>query len=340
MTVLALDIGGTKFAAAAVTADGDVTARAEVPLSRAGSPDRALAQVVEQVTARVPADAIEGIGIGSAGPLDPRAGTVSPVNIPRWRDFPLTAAVGRMLPGRPVRLAGDAQCMALGEWWRGAFPEEPEKPGAAAPEPSAEAAAGPGEGPRRAGSRAVLGVVVSTGVGGGFVLDGVPYLGPTGNAGHIGHITVDPGGDPCPCGASGCVETVASGPAMVRWARAGGWTGADARALAASARAGSAIAQAAFRRAADALATAFHTAAALLDLDRVVVGGGVAAAGPILFDPLRQAMAENAGLGFTRRLRVDATSLGRDAGLLGAAALVLPRRPPDTGPGAAPAVPE
>ncbi|MEU9832354.1 ROK family protein [Streptosporangium sp. NPDC048047] len=348
MTVLALDIGGTKFAAAAVTADGGMTARAEVPLSGAGSPDRALAQVVEQITARVPADAIEGVGIGSAGPLDVRAGTVSPVNIPRWRDFPLAGAVGRMLPGRPVRLAGDAQCMALGEWWRGTFPADPgtpEEPGAAAGTPpgtaagaapgspgvpgtAAGAASGPGEEPWRPGSRAVLGVVVSTGVGGGFVLDGVPYLGPTGNAGHIGHITVDPGGDPCPCGASGCVETVASGPAMVRWARAGGWTGADARALAASARAGSEIAQAAFSRAADALATAFHTAAALLDLDRVVVGGGVAAAGPVLFGPLRQAVAENAGLGFTRRLRVDATSLGRDAGLLGAAALVLPLRPP------------
>ncbi len=124
----------------------------------------------------------DGIGVGSAGPLDPRRGTVSPVNIPAWREFPLVDTLGEVLPGRPVRLAGDAQCMALGEWWRGLAED-----GAAR-------------------SRAMLGMVVSTGVGGGFVLDGVPYVGPTGNAGHIGHITVDPGGEPCPCGGVGCVH--------------------------------------------------------------------------------------------------------------------------------------
>ncbi|WP_229797864.1 ROK family protein [Planomonospora parontospora] len=302
MTVLAVDIGGTKFAAAAVDADGTVVTRAEVPLKDRVHPEEALLEVVGRVTDRVPVTRLQGVGVGSAGPLDPRAGTVSPVNIPAWRGFPLLDALGRLVPGRPVRLAGDGQCMALGEWWRGLPKGEP--------------------------ARSVLGMVVSTGVGGGFVFDGVPHLGPTGNAGHIGHIAVDPDGEPCPCGAAGCVETVASGPSMVRWARANGWTGDDARALAADARAGVSVAELAFRRAADALATAILTASALLDLDRVVIGGGVAAAGPVLLDPLRQAVARNAGLGFLHRLRVEATSLGRDAGLLGAAALVLsPSRP-------------
>ncbi|GII04594.1 ROK family protein [Planobispora takensis] len=301
-TVLAVDIGGTKFAAAAVTADGGMPVRAEVPLSAFASADAALAEVVGRVTARVDRDGIEGVGIGSAGPLDSVKGSVSPVNIPGWRDFPLADAVSRMLPGRPVRLAGDGQCMALGEWWRGLAEHTP--------------------------SRAVLGMVVSTGVGGGLVLDGTPYLGPTGNAGHIGHIAVDPGGEPCPCGAAGCVETVASGPNMVRWARANGWSGEDAKALAADARLGHPVALRAFRRAADALATAILTAAALFDLDHVVVGGGVAAAGTVLFDPLRRAVTGSAGLGFLRRVRVDPTSLGRDAGLLGAAALVLPQDSP------------
>ncbi|MFC4059113.1 ROK family protein [Planomonospora corallina] len=299
MTVLAVDIGGTKFAAAAVEDDGTIMARAEVPLKGRTRPEEALLEVVGRVTGEVPAARLEGAGIGSAGPLDPVAGTVSPVNIPAWRDFPVVEALGRLLPGRPVRLAGDGQCMALGEWWRGLPEREP--------------------------SGAVLGMVVSTGVGGGLVLAGEPYLGPTGNAGHIGHITADPDGEPCPCGAAGCVETLASGPSMVRWARANGWTGEDARALALDAGAGVAVAGLAFRRAADALATAILTASALLDLDRVVIGGGVAAAGPVLMDPLRQAVARNAGLGFLRRLRVTATGLGRDAGLLGAAALVLPR---------------
>ncbi|MEU8192830.1 ROK family protein [Microbispora amethystogenes] len=299
MTVLAVDIGGTKFAAAAVAPDGEMLARAEVPLRGPESAGRTLSEVVRRITERVAPGRLDGIGIGSAGPLDPRRGTVSPVNIPAWRDFPLVDALGETLPGRPVRLAGDAQCMALGEWWRGLTGDPAGR------------------------SRAMLGMVVSTGVGGGFVLDGVPYVGPTGNAGHIGHITVDRGGDPCPCGGVGCVETVASGPGMVRWAAANGWTGADARALAADARAGHPTAVRAFRRAAGALATAVLTASALFDLDHVVIGGGVAAAGPILFDPLRQAIERDAGLGFLRRLRVDPTSLGRDAGLFGAAALVL-----------------
>ncbi|MBO4272899.1 ROK family protein [Microbispora triticiradicis] len=303
MTVLAVDIGGTKFAAAAVAPDGEMLARTEVPLSGPESAGRTLSEVVRRITERVAPERLDGIGVGSAGPLDPRRGTVSPVNIPAWRDFPLVDALGETLPGRPVRLAGDAQCMALGEWWRGLTG------------PVADGPAGR--------SRAMLGMVVSTGVGGGFVLDGVPYVGPTGNAGHIGHITVDPGGEPCPCGGVGCVETIASGPGMVRWAAANGWTGADARALAADARSGHPTAVRAFGRAAGALATAVLTASALVDLDHVVIGGGVAAAGPILFDPLRRAIERNAGLAFLRRLRVEPTSLGRDAGLFGAAALVL-----------------
>ncbi|GAA3446480.1 ROK family protein [Planomonospora venezuelensis] len=295
MTALAVDVGGTKFAAAAVGADGEMLARCELPLRGASCPEDRLSEVIAEITGRVPAGRIEAVGVGSAGPLDLQAGTVSPVNIPGWRDFPLVGFLERLLPGRPVRLAGDAQCMALGEWWRGT-----------------------------ARPRTMLGMVVSTGVGGGLVLDGTPYLGPTGNAGHIGHITVDPHGPACACGATGCTETFASGPGMVGWARDNGWTGEDAEALAAAAAGGDPLARRAFQRAADALATAILTTAALFDLDHVVIGGGVAAAGPILFDPLRQAVARDAGLGYLRRLRVEPTRLGRDAGLLGAAALVLP----------------
>ncbi|GAA3824229.1 ROK family protein [Sphaerisporangium flaviroseum] len=304
---LALDIGGTKIAGAAVRDDGSPLTGVEVPLR--GDPTGALLEVVAKIAARAPE--IAGVGIGSAGPVDPRAGTVSPVNIPQWRGFPLVETVRTAVPGVPVRLAGDAQCMALGEWWRGPY--------------------GP--------AGAMLGMVVSTGIGGGLVIDGEPYLGPTGNAGHIGHIAVEPGGEPCPCGGAGCVEMIASGPSMVRWALANGWRsrsctargmragstwqapGADA--LAADARAGVPVPVAAFRRAAVALATAVLTAAALFDLDNVVIGGGVAAAGPTLLSPLREEIAARAGLPFLRRLRVEATSLGRDAGLYGAAALVL-----------------
>ncbi|WP_326640248.1 ROK family protein [Streptosporangium sp. NBC_01755] len=305
MTALAIDIGGTKFAAALVRPDGTMVRRAELPVGH--DPAATLVSLVSLVRG-VGADAgtgtgageLSGVGIGSAGPLDAVAGTVSPVNIPSWRDFPLVGTVSELLPGLPVRLAGDAQCMALGEWWRG------------------------GHGSR---SRALLGIVVSTGVGGGLVLGGVPYLGPTGNAGHIGHISVDRDGELCPCGAIGCLETIASGPSMVRWALANGWGDPgmppDARTLSADATRGVAVAQMAFQRAADALAVAILSTAALFDIDDVVIGGGVSGAGETLLTPLRQAVAKQAGLGFLRRLNVERTRLERDAGLYGAAALVL-----------------
>ncbi|MBV1851369.1 ROK family protein [Catellatospora tritici] len=284
--VLAVDIGGTTFAAATVRADRSIAARAEVPLG--ADPSATLANLID----RFDPHGLIGVGIGSAGPLDAAAGTVSPVNIGAWRNYPLTSVVGE-LTGLPVGLAGDAQCMALGEYWHGA----------AAP--------------------SMLGVVVSTGIGGGLVLDGEPYFGRSGNAGHIGHISIDPAGPLCRCGATGCVETIASGPSMTAFARSHGWTGPDAKALSAAASAGHPVARLAFARGAAALATAIRTTAALVDIDTVVVGGGVAAAGEVLFGPLRRALAEQAGLGFLRHVTVTPTTLDRDAGLYGAAALAF-----------------
>ncbi|WP_062346835.1 ROK family protein [Herbidospora yilanensis] len=307
MTVLAIDIGGTKFAAATVEPTGTITAKLEMPVGP--DPTATLKDIVARIVVPglISEEGLTGVGIGSAGPLDAVRGTVSPVNISVWRDFPLVKTVAQLLPGVPVHLAGDGQLMALGEWWRGRF-----------------------------SAGALLGVVVSTGIGGGLVFEGQPHLGPTGNAGHIGHIRAGEGWEACRCGAVGCVETIASGPSMVRWALANGWQQAveptfwagrpvDARALAADAKRGVAVAVEAFDRAAGALATAILTTAALFDVDNVVVGGGVAAAGTTLLTPLRRAVADQAGLGFLRRLKVEPTSLGRDAGLLGAAALALGR---------------
>jgi glucokinase len=112
---------------------------------------------------------------------------------------------------------------------------------------------------------------------------------------------------------------------MVRWAQANGWSHdtPDARHLAHDARNGDPVARAAFGRAADALATAIVSAAALIDLDDVVIGGGVSAAGDVLFTPLREAFATRAGLAFIQRAQISPSSLGADAGLLGAAALAL-----------------
>jgi glucokinase len=167
-------------------------------------------------------------------------------------------------------------------------------------------------------------MVVSTGVGGGLVLDGAPYDGRTGNAGHVGHVVVEPDGEPCTCGGRGCVETIASGPSMARWARANGWSAlpsAGAKELAHAAAVGDALALAAFRRGATALAAMIASVAAVCDLDLVLIGGGVAKSGDLLFGPLRAALDDYAGLSFLSGLRVVPAELGGAAGLVGAARL-------------------
>ncbi|WKG04714.1 ROK family protein [Mycolicibacterium sp. HK-90] len=291
---LALDIGGTKIAVGLVDAEGQLAHRAQLPTPD-GDADTVWA-VVETLLgeAMKTADgAATGVGVASAGPIDLPNGTVSPINIAEWQDFPIVdrvAAATRL----PVRLGGDGLCMALGEHWCGAGRD----------------------------AQFLLGMVVSTGIGGGLVLDGVPYDGRTGNAGHVGHVVVVPdGGDPCTCGGRGCVETVASGPSLVRWARRQGWDGTDAKVLGDAANQGDELALKAFERGARAVAAMIASVGAVCDLDLVVIGGGVAKSGALLFDPLRAALTDYAGLDFLRGLRVVPAALGGDAGLVGAAAL-------------------
>ncbi|MCT7658253.1 ROK family protein [Mycobacterium deserti] len=296
---LALDIGGTKIAAGLVDDDGTLVHQATLP-----TPDgdaEALWTVVDTLLTEALAAAggrVRGVGVASAGPIDVPGGTVSPINISQWQRFPIVSRVTELV-GAPVRLAGDGLCMAMGERWRGAG----------------------------RGARFLLGMVVSTGVGGGLVLDGSPYDGRTGNAGHVGHVVVDPDGAVCSCGGHGCVETVAGGPRMAQWAREQGWDAppeADAKELAAAALAGDGVALRAFRRGATAVAAMVASVGAVCDLDLVVIGGGVAKSGALLFDPMREALASYAGLDFLHDLSVVPAELGGDAGLIGAAALVQP----------------
>ncbi len=296
MNALALDIGGTKIAAGLVDADGRLQYETRQPTPHSDDPEQVWA-AAERAIADTLAEAggtVDGVGVAAPGPLRLPAGTTSPVNIPAWRDFPIRDRVVAAVPDVPVRVAGDGLCMALGEHWRGA-----------------------GQ-----GASFLLGMVVSTGIGGGLVLDGAPYYGRTGNAGHVGHVIVDPDGPPCVCGARGCVEAIASGPHLAAWARTQGWTGGDAKELAEAAASGNDIALRAFHRGARAIAAMIASVGAVCDLDLVVVGGGVAQAGPLLFDPLRAELRNYAGLDFLSGLRVVPAALGGEAGLVGAAALL------------------
>jgi glucokinase len=292
---LAIDIGGTKMAGAVVDAEGKVHGRRQV--ATAPDPAAALAQLVEEVLADVPdPQALAGVGSGCGGPMSWPAGVVNPLNIPSWRaGFPLRQWLRDRVPGIPVRVHNDALCVVAGETWCGAA----------------------------TGLRDVLGMVVSTGVGGGLVLDGRLRDGATGNAGHIGHIIAEPGGPVCGCGARGCLEAMARGPMIVAWAAERGCAARDGRELAELARQGDPVALAAFDRAGSAVGRVVAGVAALLELDVVVIGGGLTSAGDLLFGPLHREFAAHAQLHYTRDTPVRMTGLGQDAGLVGAAALIL-----------------
>ncbi|MDT0309934.1 ROK family protein [Streptomyces sp. DSM 44917] len=298
--VAALDIGGTSIAAALVDGAGAVRHRQQRPTPAAGSAADVLAAVTDALAplTRHPLwpDA-QALGIGSAGPVDSRAGTVSPVKISAWRDFPLVDAVRAAMGGLPVTLTGDGVAPAAAEDAHGAA----------------------------RGLDHALCPVVSTGMGGGPILDGHVHPGPTGNAGHIGHLSVDLDGPRCPCGGHGCLEGVASGPAIARRARAAGWRpgpGGDATAagVAAAARAGDPLARAACHLAARPLPAGIAATAVLTEIRAAVIGGGVARAGDVLLAPLRQELERYAALPFARGVAVLPAGLGTDAGLVGAAA--------------------
>ncbi|MFJ2236634.1 ROK family protein [Streptomyces sp. NPDC087859] len=304
--VAALDIGGTKIAGALVDDQGRILVRAQraTPAKEDGE---TVMGAVEEVLGELIASPLWGrasaLGIGSAGPVDASAGTVSPVNVPGWRDYPLVRRVREATGGLPVELIGDGVAITAAEHWQGAA----------------------------RGHDNALCMVVSTGVGGGLVLNGRLHPGPTGNAGHIGHISVDVDGDPCACGSRGCVERIASGPNIARRAVENGWRpGPDgdtsAAAVASAARAGDPVAVASFARAAQALAAGIAATATLVEIDIAVIGGGVGKAGDVLFTPLRKALTDYATLSFVQRLAVTPAQMGTDAGLVGAAAAALAKR--------------
>jgi glucokinase len=298
--VLAIDIGGTKMAVGAVDERGAVLAAYRTPTPTAPDVDsEALYATLLDAIDHLPygRDAYRAVGVGCGGPMRWPAGEVSPLNIPGWRGFPLRWRLETDFR-REVRLHNDAICLAAAEHWQGAG----------------------------RGTGNMLGMVVSTGVGGGLILGDRLIDGARGNAGHIGHVVVDQV-TPCACGGTGCLEAVASGPRMAAWASAQGWrpdhdshTGKD---LTDDARAGDGIAEAAFNRAGTALGIAIAGAAALCDLELVTIGGGIVQAGELLFEPLRAALHRHARLDFTKNLKVVPADLGQDAGLVGAAALIL-----------------
>ena len=294
---LGVDVGATKIAIALV--DGNYQVRNRVEVASSATDGYELWGRVASATNDILKESeAERVGIGSAGPIFPNAGTISPVNIPVWRDFPIVECFREVAHVEHVSLHGDAMALAHAEHKIGAG----------------------------VGSQNMLGIVVSTGVGGGLILNNQLFEGDTGNATYIGHTSINFQGIECACGRLGCVEAYASGPNMVSLAKRDGWMSSSNSFVdvAAAARAGDPAALNAIEIGSKALAVGMVNFVGSLDISHIVIGGGVAQAGDIYWNPLmKHIRAEAKYTGFLSDLKVSPAKLSLDAGLIGAALGVL-----------------
>ena len=281
--ILAVDIGGTKFAAGLVTMRGELLDRAIVRVERDVGPQShfgALAGIVQQQLEQAHEHhevRVRAVGIGCAGPIERHCTTVSPVNISSWREFPLREHLVE-LTDLPVYGDLDAKALALSEGWLGAARGVPN----------------------------FCAMTVSTGVGGGIVLDGELLDGATGNAAHVGHIIVEPGGRRCGCGARGCLEAEASGPAIE----------------AITGRPPTEPTYEIMQRTGRLVGRAAASICNTLDLDLVVVGGSVAFGfAATFFNAAQEELDRHPQLTSNRSARVVSARLGDRGPLIGAGAV-------------------
>jgi glucokinase len=309
--VLGFDLGGTKFAFGLVREDGAVLASSRIETLADQGPEqavrRAIAAARELIDAKgFRAESLLGIGIASPGPLDISRGCVdgSP-NLPGWTGFPIAGEIGKAF-GLPSRMDNDANAAAVGEFRFGAGKGFPN----------------------------LVYVTISTGIGGGAIVDGRLMRGANGNAAELGHLTLDIQGPPCPCGGRGCFEKYASGTAIAHRARAalaagrastmaalaGGVDEVTSRHVLEAMSQGDALAKEIWDDTLEYLGRGFAVIINTFNPDRIVVGGGVTAAGDILFAPLRK---KALGYAFPRLAAVCSivpAGLGGDVGVVGAAA--------------------
>jgi glucokinase len=275
-----VDIGGSKVATGLVGLDGRLVAKREAPTPSGDDPER-LFELVVSLCRDAVSDAsgapVDVCGIGCGGPMPVFGEQVSPLNIPAWRGFPLRSRLEERLEMRCF-LDNDAKALALGGGWVGAAH----------------------------GVSAFLAMVVSTGVGGGVVVDGRLLDGPEGNAGHIGHVVVEPGGRRCTCGSFGCLEAEASGASIARMT---GRPAADAP-------------TAVRHRTGVLVGRAVASAANLLELELVVVSGSVALGfGSVFFRGAQYEIDRYATIGRASGARIVPGGLGDAGPLIGAGAV-------------------
>ncbi len=303
--VLALDIGGSKLASAVVTLKGAIIQKYVQPTHNPRDGVGVFNQIVALSRACLGAtsDDIEvtSVGVGVGGPMILPDGVVSTLNIPGWRDFPLKSRLQSAL-GLPIYMDNDAKAFALGQYMFG-------------------------EGK---GSSHMMGIILSTGVGGGIIASGKLLHGKSYNAGHIGHMVVEQDGPRCACGGRGCLEAIASGPSIAKLYVEALQTSSSqdtsqitSEVVARRALQGDEDASKIFERAGTATGRAIASAASLLDINLFVLGGGVIRSGDLILNPLLRAVRAHAKLSFLNNLKIRVATDPGEAALIGAASLAI-----------------
>ncbi|HEX6507882.1 MAG TPA: ROK family protein [Chloroflexota bacterium] len=309
---LVVDIGGSRVRVAVADSSLALAGRLDEPTDHSLGPESVVAQIAGMSResckrASVDWSDISSMVVACPGPLDARSGVVfDPPNLLGWHRVPLRDLLQEQL-GVPVYIVNDANAAAFGEFHFGAG----------------------------RGRRNLVYLTISTGIGGGVVVDGSLLEGTSGSGGELGHMTIDRHGPRCPCGNIGCLEVLGSGSAIARryaeclaargQFEAGTPTGADAREVARRAREGEPLAREVFLDAAEAVGTGVVNCINIFNPDVVVLGGGVTGAEDLLFDPVRR-MAATYALPRPREFaRIVPAELGPDVGLIGAAGVAVSR---------------
>lgn len=311
--ILGIDIGGTKLAVGLATADGTLLAEARQASGAEDGPDRVIGRILELARgvveeARIGLEEVQRIGIGCGGPLDPSRGVIrNALNMPGWIDIPIVARIEQEL-GPPAFLDNDANAAALGEHRFGAG----------------------------RGLDNLVYLTVSTGVGGGVILDGRLYQGENGNAAELGHISVDAAGRACHCGSVGCIETYCSGTSIADRTRevlaadddpsvlrSGPVEAITAQVVAAAAREGDALAAAIWDGSMQLLGAGIVSIIHAFNPRLVILGGGVTRSGDQLFEPVRRVVDERTMPWLREAVEIVPAALGEMTGILGAVAVAL-----------------
>jgi glucokinase len=304
LAALGLDIGGTKLAAGVVDAEGRVLSFTVTSTNPEEGPERGLERLFGLGRKAVAEsglgwERIGIVGIGSGGPLDTTRGVlIAPPHLPGWRNVPIVALAEEAL-GLPVALENDATAAAAGEHRFGAG----------------------------AGTRHMVYLTISTGVGGGTVIEGKLYRGASGNGGELGHVTVDCAGRHCRgCGRKGCLEAYVSGTSIAERAQEAGMGAVTAADVVAAARAGDPVATTVWDATTDALACGLTSIVNLFEPELVVLGGGVVSgAGEQLLAPVRDRVRAESMAPAGGAVEIVQSALGDHVGVVGAAVIAFDR---------------